>query len=181
MRLVAENGDQLGIKSVSDALRLAEEANVDLVEIAPLAVPPVCKLMDYGKFRYREQKKAHEAKLKQKQIQVKEIKFRPGTDEGDYKIKLGKLIQFLEEGDKAKVTLRFRGREMAHKEFGERLLERVRKDLDAVGVVEQFPKLEGRQMVMVLAPKKKVVPEKKTAAKPKPESKKAPAAKPAAA
>ena len=181
MRLVAENGDQLGIKSVSDALRLAEEANVDLVEIAPLAVPPVCKLMDYGKFRYREQKKAHEAKLKQKQIQVKEIKFRPGTDEGDYKIKLGKLIQFLEEGDKAKVTLRFRGREMAHKEFGERLLERVRKDLDAVGVVEQFPKLEGRQMVMVLAPKKKAVPEKKTAAKPKPESKKAPAAKPAAA
>jgi len=181
VRLVAENGDQLGIKSVSDALRLAEEANVDLVEIAPLAVPPVCKLMDYGKFRYREQKKAHEAKLKQKQIQVKEIKFRPGTDEGDYKIKLGKLIQFLEEGDKAKVTLRFRGREMAHKEFGERLLERVRKDLDAVGVVEQFPKLEGRQMVMVLAPKKKAVPEKKTAAKPKPESKKAPAAKPAAA
>jgi translation initiation factor IF-3 len=111
--------------------------------------------MDYGKFRYREQKKAHEAKLKQKQIQVKEIKFRPGTDEGDYKIKLNKLIQFLEEGDKAKVTLRFRGREMAHKEFGERLLERVRKDLDAVGLVEQFPRLEGRQMVMVLAPKKK--------------------------
>jgi translation initiation factor IF-3 len=181
VRLVAENGDQLGIKPVVEALRLAEEANVDLVEIAPLAVPPVCKLMDYGKFRYREQKKAHEAKLKQKQIQVKEIKFRPGTDEGDYKIKLGKLIQFLEEGDKAKVTLRFRGREMAHKEFGERLLERVRKDLDAVGLVEQFPKLEGRQMVMVLAPKKKAAPEKKTAAKPKPESKKAPAAKPAAA
>ena len=129
MRLVAENGDQLGIKPVVEALRLAEEQNVDLVEIAPLANPPVCKLMDYGKFRYREQKKAHEAKLKQKQIQVKEIKFRPGTDEGDYKIKLGKLIQFLEAGDKAKVTLRFRGREMAHKEFGERLLERVRKDL----------------------------------------------------
>jgi len=183
VRLVAENGDQLGIKPVVEALRLAEEANVDLVEIAPLAVPPVCKLMDYGKFRYREQKKAHEAKLKQKQIQVKEIKFRPGTDEGDYKIKLGKLIQFLEEGDKAKVTLRFRGREMAHKEFGERLLERVRKDLDAIGVVEQFPRLEGRQMVMVLAPKKKAVPEKKAAAKPKPkaEPKKAPAAKPAAA
>jgi len=158
VRLVAENGDQLGIKTVAEALRLAEEANVDLVEIAPLANPPVCKLMDYGKFRYREQKKAHEAKLKQKQIQVKEIKFRPGTDEGDYKIKLGKLIMFLEEGDKAKVTLRFRGREMAHKEFGERLLERVRKDLDAVGVVEQFPKLEGRQMVMVLAPKKKGPP-----------------------
>jgi translation initiation factor IF-3 len=158
VRLVAENGDQLGIRSVSEALRLAEEANVDLVEIAPLANPPVCKLMDYGKFRYREQKKAHEAKLKQKQIQVKEIKFRPGTDEGDYKIKLGKLVQFLEEGDKAKVTLRFRGREMAHKEFGERLLQRVQKDLDAVGVVEQFPRLEGRQMVMVLAPKKKGLP-----------------------
>jgi translation initiation factor IF-3 len=163
VRLVADNGDQLGIKTVTEALRLAEEQNVDLVEIAPLANPPVCKLMDYGKFRYREQKKAHEAKLKQKQIQVKEIKFRPGTDEGDYKIKLGKLIQFLEEGDKAKVTLRFRGREMAHQEFGVRLLERVRKDLDAVGIVEQFPKLEGRQMVMVLAPKKKGPP----AAKPK--------------
>ena len=167
MRLVAENGDQLGIKPVQEALRLAEEANVDLVEIAPLANPPVCKLMDYGKFRYREQKKAHEAKLKQKQIQVKEIKFRPGTDEGDYKIKLQKLIDFLEEGDKAKVTLRFRGREMAHKEFGERLLDRVRKDLEAHGVVEQYPKLEGRQMVMVLAPKKKAVPEKP--AKPKAE------------
>jgi translation initiation factor IF-3 len=133
---------------------------VDLVEIAPLAVPPVCKLMDYGKFRYREQKKAHEAKLKQKQIQVKEIKFRPGTDEGDYKIKVGKLIQFLEEGDKAKVTLRFRGREMAHQEFGVRLLERVRKDLEVHAIIEQFPRLEGRQMVMVLAPKKKVVPVK---------------------
>ena len=172
MRLVAENGDQLGIKTVNEALRLAEESNVDLVEIAPLANPPVCKLMDYGKFRYREQKKAHEAKLKQKQIQVKEIKFRPGTDEGDYKIKLQKLIDFLEEGDKAKVTLRFRGREMAHKEFGERLLDRVRKDLDAIGVVEQYPKLEGRQMVMVLAPKKKALPEKKPAAAGKPAAEK---------
>ncbi len=185
MRLVAENGDQLGIKSVMEALRLAEEANVDLVEIAPLAVPPVCKLMDYGKFRYREQKKEHEAKRKQKQIQVKEIKFRPGTDEGDYKIKLQKLIDFLDEGDKAKVTLRFRGREMAHKEFGERLLDRVRKDLDAHGVVEQFPKLEGRQMVMVLAPKRKTPAtgkeKEKPAAKPKAEPKKASSAKPAAA
>ncbi|HLX79162.1 MAG TPA: translation initiation factor IF-3 [Burkholderiales bacterium] len=160
LRLVAENGDQLGIVAVADALKMAEEQNVDLVEIAPLAVPPVCKLMDYGKFRYREQKKAHEAKLKQKQIQVKEIKFRPGTDEGDYKIKVGKLVQFLEEGDKAKVTLRFRGREMAHQEFGVRLLERVRKDLEPVAIIEQFPRLEGRQMVMVLAPKKKVVPVK---------------------
>jgi translation initiation factor IF-3 len=159
---VAENGDQLGIVAVADALKMAEEQNVDLVEIAPLAVPPVCKLMDYGKFRYREQKKAHEAKLKQKQIQVKEIKFRPSTDEGDYKIKVGKLIQFLDEGDKAKVTLRFRGREMAHQEFGVRLLERVRKDLEAHAIIEQFPRLEGRQMVMVLAPKKKVVPVKGT-------------------
>jgi len=164
VRLVGEQGEQLGIVAVADALRMAEEKNVDLVEIAPTAQPPVCKLMDYGKFRYREQKKAHEAKLKQKQIQVKEIKFRPGTDEGDYKIKLGKLIQFLEDGDKAKVTLRFRGREMAHQEFGVRLLERVRADLEQVGLVEQFPKLEGRQMVMVLAPKKKGVPAK---AKPK--------------
>ncbi len=185
MRLVADNGDQLGIQKVADALRMAEEQNVDLVEIAPLANPPVCKLMDYGKFRYREQKKAHEAKLKQKQIQVKEIKFRPGTDEGDYKIKLGKLVTFLEEGDKAKVTLRFRGREMAHKEFGERLLERVRKDLDEVGVVEQFPRLEGRQMVMVLSPKKKAPPVKaskpKAADKPHAEKDKKIAAKPAAA
>jgi translation initiation factor IF-3 len=157
---VAENGDQLGIVAVADALKMAEEQNVDLVEIAPLAVPPVCKLMDYGKFRYREQKKAHEAKLKQKQIQVKEIKFRPSTDEGDYKIKVGKLVQFLEEGDKAKVTLRFRGREMAHQEFGVRLLERVKKDLEPIAIIEQFPRLEGRQMVMVLAPKKKVVPVK---------------------
>jgi len=177
VRLVGENAEQLGIVPVAEALRLAEERNVDLVEIAPTAQPPVCKLMDYGKFRYREQKKAHEAKLKQKQIQVKEIKFRPGTDEGDYKIKLGKLIQFLEDGDKAKVTLRFRGREMAHQEFGVRLLERVRADLQQVGIVEQFPKLEGRQMVMVLAPKKKGVPPK---AKPKAKKEAASAAKPAA-
>ena len=165
---MGEGAEQLGIVTVAEALRLAEERNVDLVEIAPTAQPPVCKLMDYGKFRYREQKKAHEAKLKQKQIQVKEIKFRPGTDEGDYKIKLGKLIQFLEDGDKAKVTLRFRGREMAHQEFGVRLLERVRADLQEVGIVEQFPKLEGRQMVMVLAPKKKGTPPKakKEAVKP---------------
>ncbi len=127
---------------------------LDLVEIAPTASPPVCRLMDYGKFRYRESKKRHEAKLKQKQIIVKEIKFRPSTDEGDYQIKLRNLIRFLEEGDKAKVTLRFRGREMAHQEFGVRLIERVRADLDEYSMVEQFPKMEGRQMVMVLAPKK---------------------------
>ena len=159
-------------------MRLAEEKEVDLVEIAPLAVPPVCKLMDFGKFKYREQKKAHEAKLKQKQIQVKEVKFRPGTDEGDYKIKLRNLTRFLEEGDKTKVTLRFRGREMAHQEFGIRLLERVKADLEPVGVVEQFPKMEGRQMVMVLGPKKKDI--KPVAAKPKKEAAPA-AARPAAA
>jgi translation initiation factor IF-3 len=184
VRLVADSGEQLGIVPVAQALKMAEEQNVDLVEIAPLARPPVCKLMDYGKFRYREQKKAHEAKLKQKQIQVKEIKFRPGTDDGDYAVKLHKLIGFLEEGDKTKVTLRFRGREMAHQEFGLRILERVKADLEAYGVVEQFPKLEGRQMVMVLAPKKKVpaTKAKKETVKqdaPKPAQKQA--AKPAAA
>jgi translation initiation factor IF-3 len=136
-------------------MRLAEEKEVDLVEIAPTAQPPVCRLMDYGKFKYQEQKKAHEAKLKQKIIPVKEVKFRPGTDEGDYAVKLRNLQRFLEDGDKTKITLRFRGREMAHQEFGIRLLERVRNDLDEIGQVEQFPKLEGRQMIMVIAPKKK--------------------------
>ena len=137
------------------ALRMAEEAGVDLVEIAPLAKPPVCRIMDYGKFKYAEAKKAHEAKLKQKQIQVKEVKFRPGTDEGDYQIKLRNLVRFLQEDDKTKVTLRFRGREMAHQEFGVRLLERVKADLEQYGTVEQFPKMEGRQLIMVLAPIKK--------------------------
>ena len=136
----------------------AEVAEVDLVEIAPTAQPPVCRLMDYGKFKYREAKKQHEARLKLKQIQVKEVKFRPNTDDGDYQIKLRNLIRFLTEGDKAKVTLRFRGREMAHQEFGVRLLERVRNDLEQVGVVEQFPRMEGRQMVMLIGPKKR--PEK---------------------
>jgi len=142
---------------------MAEEAELDLVEIAPTAVPPVCRIMDYGKFKYRESKKRHEAKLKQKQIIVKEVKFRPGTDEGDYKIKLRNLIRFLEEGDKTKVTLRYRGRELAHQEFGIRLLERVRNDLEPYGVVEQWPKMEGRQLVMVLAPKIKPVAPKKPA------------------
>jgi translation initiation factor IF-3 len=164
---VAQDGEQLGIVQIKDALRMAEEREVDLVEIAPLAKPPVCKLMDYGKFKYRESKKAHEAKLKQKQIQVKEVKFRPGTDEGDYKIKLRNLTRFLEEGDKTKVTLRFRGREMAHQEFGFRLLERVKADLEPYGIVEQFPRMEGRQLVMVLGPKKTGIPvKKKAAAKP---------------
>lgn len=148
-------GEQLGIVSLDRALEMAEEAEVDLVEIAPTAQPPVCRLMDYGKFKYRESKKRHEAKLKQKQIQVKEVKFRPGTDEGDYQVKLRNLIRFLTEGDKAKITLRFRGREMAHQEFGIALLKRVETDLAEVAMVEQFPKMEGRQMVMMLAPKKR--------------------------
>ena len=148
-------GEQLGIVSIVDALAKAEASEVDLVEIAPLAEPPVVRIMDYGKFKYRESKRAHEAKLKLKQIQVKEVKFRPGTDEGDYKIKLRNLTRFLSEGDKAKVTMRFRGREMAHQEFGVRLLERIRNELEPVSVVEQMPRLEGRQMIMVISPRKK--------------------------
>lgn len=155
--MVGEDGEQLGIVSIVDARQRAETAELDLVEIAPMAKPPVCRIMDYGKFKYREAKKQHEAKLKLKQIQVKEVKFRPGTDEGDYQIKLRNLIRFLSEGDKAKITLRFRGREMAHQEFGVRLLERIRGDLEPYSVVESFPRLEGRQMVMLLAPKKTVV------------------------
>jgi translation initiation factor IF-3 len=155
MRLSGVDNEPLGIVSLAEAFRLAEEANVDLVEIAPNATPPVCRLMDYGKFKYSEQKRQHEAKLKQKIIQVKEIKFRPGTDEGDYSIKLRNLIKFLEEGDKTKITLRFRGREMAHQDIGARMLERLRNDLEPYGQVEQFPKMEGRQMIMVVAPKKK--------------------------
>ena len=140
---------------MADANRLAEEAELDLVEIAPTAKPPVCRIMDFGKFKYREAKKAHEAKLKQKQIQVKEVKFRPGTDDGDYNIKVRNLKRFLEEGDKTKITLRFRGREMAHQELGMALLKRVEADLLDLGQVEQFPKMEGRQMVMMVGPKKK--------------------------
>jgi translation initiation factor IF-3 len=153
--LIGTDGEQLGVVRTADALKMAEEADVDLVEIAPTAVPPVCRLMDYGKFRYEEQKKAHEAKLKQKQIQIKEIKFRPATDENDYLTKVRKLTEFLEEGDKAKVTMRFRGREMAHQELGLKVLERVKADLELVSQVEAMPRLEGRQMVMVLSPKRK--------------------------
>lgn len=155
VRLNGVENEPLGIVSLAEALRMAEEADVDLVEIAPNASPPVCRLMDYGKFKYQEQKKAHEAKLKQKVIEVKEIKFRPGTDDHDYQTKVRKLQEFLEEGDKAKVTMRFRGREMAHQELGLKVLERVKADLDAICQVEAMPKLEGRQMVMVLAPKRK--------------------------
>lgn len=136
-------------------MALAEEGDVDLVEISPTAQPPVCKLMDYGKYKYEQSKKRHEAKQKQKQVQIKEIKFRPGTDDGDYNVKLRNLTRFLSEGDKAKVTLRFRGREMAHQNIGLELLKRVEADLSEIAVVEQFPKLEGRQMVMMIAPKKK--------------------------
>ncbi len=152
---MGDDGEQLGIVSLREALFKAEEAELDLVEIAPMAKPPVCRIMDYGKHKYRESKKQHEAKLKQKQIQVKEVKFRPGTDENDYQVKLRNLVRFLGEGDKAKITLRFRGREMAHQELGMEQLKRVEADLTEYATVEQFPKMEGRQMVMVLAPKRK--------------------------
>jgi len=155
VRLIGADGEQIGIVSIEEALRTADEAELDLVEIAPNADPPVCRIMDYGKFKFEESKKQQAARKKQKQIQVKEVKFRPGTDEGDYRVKLRNLVRFLSEGDKAKVTLRFRGREMAHQELGRQLLERVERDLEEYGTVEQFPKMEGRQMVMVLSPKKK--------------------------
>ena len=171
VRLIGPNGEQVGVVNIAVANAQAEAAELDLVEIAPTAVPPVCRIMDYGKFKYRESKKRHEAKQKQKQIIVKEVKFRPGTDEGDYKIKLRNLVRFLEEGDKTKVTLRFRGREMAHQEFGYRLIERVKNDLEPYSVIEQFPKMEGRQMVMVLSPKKVPV---KPAAGPAPKKESAP-------
>ena len=154
MRVINQEGEQVGIFPIEEANNMANEANLDLVEISPNAEPPVCRIMDYGKFRFEENKKLQLAKKKQKQTQVKEIKFRPGTDVGDYNIKLRKLIEFLEEGDRTKVTLRFRGREMAHQELGMELLQRVRADLEQYGTVEQEPKMEGRLMVMVLAPKR---------------------------
>lgn len=155
VRLISNTGEQLGIVSTRQAMALAEEADVDLVEISPNATPPVCKLMDYGKFKYEQSKKRDEAKKKQKQVQIKEIKFRPGTDDGDYNIKMRNIVRFLEDGDKVKITLRFRGREMAHQQLGAQLLKRVQDDLIEIGAVEQFPKMEGRQMVMMVAPKKK--------------------------
>lgn len=155
MRLISPSGEQLGVVATREAMNMAEEQNVDLVEISPTAKPPVCKLMDYGKYKYEQSKKRDEAKKKQKQVQIKEIKFRPGTDDGDYSIKMRNINRFLEDGDKVKVTLRFRGREMAHQELGAQLLKRVEADLAEVGTVEQFPKMEGRQMVMMVAPKKK--------------------------
>ena len=155
VRLSGPDNEPLGVVSLTEALRQAGELDVDLVEIAATANPPVCRLMDYGKFKYQEQKKAAEAKSKQKVIEVKEIKFRPGTDDGDYNIKLRNIKRFLEEGDKCKITLRFRGREITHQEIGMALLNRMRDDLANLIVVEQFPKLEGRQMVMMIAPGKK--------------------------
>ena len=141
--------------SFAEALELAKNENLDLVEVSPMAEPPVCRIMDFGKYLFELNKKAQSAKRKQKQVHVKEIKFRPGTDEGDYQVKLRKLNEFLDNGDKAKITMRFRGREMAHQELGANLLARVREDLDEIGVVEQMPQMEGRQMVMMMSPKKK--------------------------
>ncbi|NHC62403.1 translation initiation factor IF-3 [Alcaligenaceae bacterium 429] len=157
VRLIGIEGEQLGVVKVADALDMAEEHDVDLVEIAPQAEPPVCRLMDYGKFRYQEQKRQQEARSKQKIIQIKEVKFRPGTDDGDFNVKLRNVRRFIEDGDKVKVSLRFRGREMAHQELGMRVLERVRDEVEEICQVESMPKLEGRQMIMVLAPKKKAV------------------------
>lgn len=155
VRLIGADGEQVGIVSIDEALRIAEEAKLDLVEIAAEAVPPVCRIMDYGKHLFEKKKQVAAAKKNQKQVQVKEIKFRPGTEEGDYQVKLRNLIRFLNDGDRAKVSLRFRGREMAHQELGLELLKRVEADLVEFGTVEQQPKLEGRQLMMVIAPKKR--------------------------
>lgn len=154
MRLIDAEGEQVGIVPLEDALATAETAGLDLVEVVPTAEPPVCRIMDYGKFRFEQSKKKNAARKKTRQIQLKEVKFRPGTEEGDYQVKLRNLTRFLEHGDKAKVTLRFRGREMAHRDLGARLLKRVEEDLSDIATVEQFPRMEGRQMIMVLAPRK---------------------------
>ncbi len=153
--MIGAKGEQIGIVPLSEAKQTAYDASLDLVEISPNADPPVCKIMDYGKFQFEQNKKLQAAKKKQKQIQVKEIKFRPGTEEGDYQVKLRSLTKFLQEGNKTKITLRFRGREMAHRELGMELLKRIEQDLEELASVEQFPKMEGRQMVMVMGPKKK--------------------------
>ncbi len=152
--MIDQNGENKGVLPTEEALAQAQEAKLDLVEISPNASPPVCKIMDYGRFRFEEGKKSQANRKKQKQVQVKEVKFRPGTDVGDYKIKLRNLTRFLNDGNKAKVTIRYRGREMAHKELGAELLKRIENDLAEVGVVEQYPKMEGRQMIMVMGPKK---------------------------
>ncbi|MDD4914135.1 MAG: translation initiation factor IF-3 [Methylococcales bacterium] len=155
VRVIGAEGEQVGVVSINEALQLAYDVNMDLVEISPNADPPVCKVMDYGKYQFEQNKKLQAAKKKQKQIQIKEIKFRPGTEEGDYQVKLRSLIKFLSEGDKTKITVRFKGRELTHRELGMDLLKRIETDLEEVAAVEQFPKLEGRQMVMVMGPKKK--------------------------
>ena len=155
LRVIAADGSQAGVMSRFDALQMASAADLDLVEVSPTAEPPVVRIMDYGKFLFEQNKKAHSAKRKQKQIQVKEVKFRPGTEEADYQVKLRNLVRFLTEGDKAKVTLRFRGREMVHQDIGRKLLDRVSSDLASHAVVEQNPLMEGKQMIMVFAPKKK--------------------------
>ncbi|WP_245709330.1 translation initiation factor IF-3 [Allochromatium warmingii] len=155
VRLIGADGNQVGVVNTREAIAMAEEAGLDLVEIVPTSEPPVCRLMDFGRFLFDQKKKKNEAKKKQKQVQIKEIKFRPGTDEGDYQVKLRNLTRFLNEGDKAKVTMRFRGREHAHRELGLELLRRIENDLAEVSIVEQQPLMEGRQMVMVLGPKKK--------------------------
>ena len=155
VRLIGSDGEQLGVVALEKAQEIAFEADLDLVEIAATAEPPVCRIMDYGKYKFELGKKAHAAKKKQKQVHVKEIKFRPGTDEGDYQVKLRNLTRFLNDGDRTKVTVRFRGREMAHRELGMKLLERVESDLAELAQVDQMPKMEGRQMIMVLTPKKK--------------------------
>lgn len=160
------DGVQIGIVPTAEAIRMAMDAEVDLVEVAPNAVPPVCRLMDYGKFRYQEQKRAQEIKSKQKVVQVKEVKFRPATDENDFQTKLRAVKRFLGDGDKAKITLRYRGREMAHQDIGMQVLNRLRDELSEVAQVEQMPKLEGRQMIMVLAPRSKKRPVQKQAPAP---------------
>ncbi len=154
MRVVDSEGEQLGVITLEEALQKAEEAQMDLVEIAPQAEPPVCRIMDYGKHLFEENKKKQNAKRKQQQVHVKEVKFRPGTEEGDYQVKLRNLTRFINQGDRAKVTIWFRGREMAHQELGKRILDRVEADMEEIAKVEQYPKMEGRQMVMLLAPKK---------------------------
>ena len=155
MRLIGADGNQIGVVALREAQERAEEEGLDLVEIVPTAEPPVCRIMDFGRFLFDQKKKTQEARKKQKQVQVKEVKFRPGTDQGDYQVKLRNLVRFLNEGDKAKVTMRFRGREHAHRELGLELLKRVEGDLAEISTVEQQPQMEGRQMVMVLTPKKK--------------------------
>jgi len=153
--LVAEDGEQLGIVSLETALKTAETAKLDLVELVPDAKPPVCRLMDYGKFRFQQKKKLHDQRTKQRQVQIKEIKYRPGTEDGDYQVKLKKLMEFIEIGDRCKVTVRFRGREMAHMEIGTQLLKRVEEDMKEFASVDQFPQSEGRQMTMLLVPRKR--------------------------